>query len=83
MTLFELLLDNDPRFKLKTISIQEYSKAYSKYCEKEWKEARDIFLKIYHEYGLGIGAVMAKRCEILAVSPPGADWNGIWSLEDK
>lgn len=80
LTLFELLLDNDPRFKLKINSIQEYSKAYSKYCEKEWKEAKEIFLKIYDEYGLGIGAAMAKRCDVLAVRPPSEDWNGIWKL---
>ena len=80
LTLFELLLDNDPRFDIKTNSIQEYSKGYSKYREGKWKEAKEIFLKIYHEYGLGIGGVMAKRCDILAASPPSTDWNAIWKL---
>ena len=83
LTLFELLIDNDPRFKLKINSIQEYSRGYSKYCEKKWKEAKEIFLKIYQEYGLEIGAVMAERCDILAISPLSADWDGIWGVEDK
>lgn len=83
LNLFELLLDNDPRFRFKKNSIQEYSKAYSKYCKRQWKEAKEIFLKIYQEYGLGICDVMAKRCDILAVSPPSEDWNGIWWLNEK
>ena len=39
LTLFEILLDNDPRFELKKKSIEVYSNAYSKYCEKKWIEA--------------------------------------------
>ena len=83
VTLFELLLDNDPRFEVKKKSIPEYSKAYAKYCEKKWVDARDIFFKIYQDYGLGIGAVMAERCDIFAINPPGRDWNGIWELKHK
>lgn len=83
LTLYEILLDNDPRVELKKNSIQTYSEAYSKYCEKKWREAKEIFSSIYQEYGLGIGSTMAKRCDILAVSPPSPDWNGIWRLKDK
>ena len=83
LSLFELLLDNDPRFKVKRTSIQAYTEAYSKYCEQKWKEAKKIFLDIYHDYGLGIGAVMAKRCDLLALTPPSPGWNGIWRMEDK
>jgi hypothetical protein len=83
LTLHEILLDNDPRFEIKKNSIQTYYEAYSKYCGKKWKEAKEIFSGIYHEYGLGIGYTMAKRCDILAVSPPSPDWDGIWRLKDK
>lgn len=83
LTLFELLVDNDPRFDIKKNSIPEYSRAYSKYCERHWDEAKEIFLKIYHEYGLGIGAVMAKRCDIHRATPPSSHWNGIWKMKDK
>jgi len=83
LTLFELLLDNDPRFEIKKDSIPLYSEAYSKYCEKKWGAAKEIFYKIYHEYGLGLGAVMAKRCDILASRSPTPDWNGVWELKDK
>jgi hypothetical protein len=81
--LYEILLDNDPRFEIKKKSIQTYSEAYSKYCEKEWKEAKEIFYTIYQEYGLGIGDAMAKRCDILAASPPTANWDGTWKLKNK
>jgi hypothetical protein len=83
LTLFELLLDNDPRFEIKKTSIPLYSEAYSKYCEKKWEAAKEIFYQIYHEYGLGLGAVMAKRCDILASRSPTPDWNGVWELKDK
>ena len=83
LTLYEILLDNDPRVELKKNSIQTYSEAYSKYCEKKWREAKEIFSIIYQEYGLGIGSTMAKRCDIFAVSPPSRDWDGIWRLKDK
>ena len=83
LTLFELLLDNDPRFKMKTGAIQAYADGYSNYCEKKWKNAKRIFLGIYEEHGLEIGAVMAKRCGILEIGPPNEDWNGVWRFEDK
>lgn len=83
ITLFELLLDNDPRFETKKSSIQAYSEAYAKYCRKEWEPAKELFHRIHREYGLGVGLVMARRCEILSKSPPGPDWNGIWKMKDK
>ncbi|NUO10366.1 MAG: adenylate/guanylate cyclase domain-containing protein [Candidatus Brocadia sp.] len=83
ITLFELLIDNDPRFEIKKNSIKEYSEAYSRYCRREWGTAKELFQKISREYGLGIGAVMAKRCDFLAMSLSNVDWNGIWSMKDK
>ena len=83
LTLFELLVDNDPRFEIKKNSIPLYSEAYSKYCEKEWEAAKELFFRIYKEYGLELGAVMAKRCDLLASRPQTSDWNGTWELKDK
>ena len=83
LTLYEILLDNDPRFEIKKNSIELYTTAYSKYCEKKWKEAGEIFLKIYKEYGLGIGAVMAQRCDLLDAGSLSRYWDGIWSLREK
>lgn len=83
ITIFELLLDNDPRFEIKKNSIQAYSEAYAKYRNKEWGAAKELFKKIHSEYGLGIGLVMASRCEILSKNPPGNNWNGVWKMKDK
>ena len=83
LTLYEILVDNDPRFEKKQKSIPMYSDAYSKYCEKNWKKAKGIFTAIYKEYGLGIGHAMAKRCDLLAADPPDYNWGGIWDLEQK
>jgi class 3 adenylate cyclase len=83
LTLYEILVDNDPRFEVKRNSIRTFSEAYFRYCKKQWKEAKEIFSRIDQEYRLGIGSAMAERCDILAVSPPGPDWEGIWRLKDK
>ncbi|MFN3531160.1 MAG: adenylate/guanylate cyclase domain-containing protein [Candidatus Brocadia sp.] len=83
ITLFELLIDNDPRFEIKKNSMKEYSEAYSRYCKREWGTAAELFQKIYREYGLGIGSVMEKRCDILSKSPANPNWNGIWNMKDK
>lgn len=83
VTLYELLLDNDPRFEIKKKSVSAYNQAYALYCNSEWKEAREIFLNIFREYGLGIGSVMAKRCDMMAVNKPDRDWKGVWSLTKK
>ena len=83
LTLFELMLDNDPRFEIKNESKQAYAEAYANYCEKKWKDARNLFYGIYATYGLGVGAVMADRCDMLSLNPPGRDWNGIWRMRDK
>ncbi|MDX8405065.1 MAG: adenylate/guanylate cyclase domain-containing protein [Mariprofundus sp.] len=83
VTLYEVLVDNDPRFDDKINSISLYSQAYAKYCKAEWGAAKALFLKVYHEFGLGSGLVMAKRCDILCQHPPKSNWNGIWSLKDK
>lgn len=83
VTLYELLLDNDPRFEIKKKSIKDYERAYSMYCSRDWKGARDIFLRIYREYGLGTGSIMANRCSRLAKNGPGSGWNGIWDSSKK
>jgi hypothetical protein len=83
VTLYELLLDNDPRFEIKKKSIPAYSEAYDRYCNRDWKGAQDIFLEIYWEYGLGTGYIMANRCERLARNEPLGYWNGIWDSSKK
>lgn len=83
ITLFELLLDNDPRFETKKKSVPKYAKAFARYCSREWEPAKDLFQEVHRDYGLGIGIVMAKRCEILSKTAPGPDWNGIWEMKDK
>jgi class 3 adenylate cyclase len=83
VTLYELLLDNDPRFEIKKKSVSAYNQAYDLYSVCEWEKAREIFLSIYREYGLCIGSVMANRCKLLAVSKPECDWKGVWNLTIK
>lgn len=83
VTLYELLLDNDPRFEIKKKSVSVYNQAYSLYSNSEWKEAHDIFLDIFKEYGLGIGSIMANRCKLLAISKPDRDWKGVWNKTKK
>ena len=83
LTLYELLLDNDPRFELKKKSVDAYNQAYAMYCNRDWKGARDIFLGIFREYGLGTGSIMANRCDRLAKNEPDGYWEGIWDSSKK
>lgn len=83
VTLYELLLDNDPRFEIKKKSVTAYNQAYALYRDSEWERAREIFLSIYREHGLGVGSVMANRCKLLAVNKPDCDWKGVWNLQIK
>lgn len=83
VTLYELLLDNDPRFEAKKNSVEAYGRAYQLYCDRDWNGAREIFLDIFHEYGLGTGSIMANRCERLARREPLGYWNGIWDASKK
>ncbi len=83
VTIYELLVDNDPRFHKKIASIPVYAAAYEAYCHADWKSAKELFLQSHHDFGLGTGLVMAKRCKLLSQSSPNPDWHGIWSLKDK
>lgn len=83
ITLYELLLDNDPRFEVKKKSVESYNRAYAMYCKRDWKGARDIFYNIYSEYGLGTGSIMANRCDRLNRNEPEDDWEGIWDSSKK
>ncbi|WP_236075245.1 adenylate/guanylate cyclase domain-containing protein [Mariprofundus sp. EBB-1] len=83
ITLYELLVDNDPRFGKKIDSIPYYSEAYAAYCQRDWSLAKEGFQKVYDKFGLGIGKVMAARCDTLSQSPYNRDWDGVWNLKDK
>ena len=83
LTLYELLLDNDPRFETKKKSVEAYNKAYAMYCNRDWIGARNIFYDIFMKYGLGTGSVMAKRCTRLAKNEPEGYWEGVWDSSKK
>jgi len=83
ITMYELLVDNDPRFDKKIDSIPGYATAYEAYCNAEWLVAKELFMQTHHDSGLGAGLVMAKRCKRLLQNPPKSDWNGVWKLQDK
>lgn len=83
VSLYELLVDNDPRFDDKICSIPEYTAAYASYCHADWSTAKAMFLKVHRDFGLGIGLVMANRCDLLCQNPPKLNWAGVWSMADK
>ncbi len=83
VSLYELLVDNDPRFHKKIDVIPDYMAAYEAYRRGDWNRAKQLFLATHAVSGLRTGKVMAERCDILAQSPPDPDWQGIWNLKDK
>ena len=83
LALYELLLDNDPRFEIKKKSAAAYNQAYAMYCNRDWTAARGVFYDIYIKYGLGTGSLMAKRCRRLARNEPEGNWEGVWDSSKK
>ena len=83
LALYELLLDNDPRFEIKKKSVEAYNRAYTMYCNRDWAGAKDIFYDIFLKYGLGTGSIMANRCDRLAKNEPDDNWEGIWDSSKK
>ena len=84
VSLYELLIDNDPRYENKMQSIPFFTKGYEKYCEQKWLPAKELFQYVYTEFGLGIGLVMAKRCDLLYQTPPTQEeWDGVWKMKNK
>ncbi len=81
--LYELLMDNDPRFEIKKKSVDAYNRAYNMYCNRDWIGARDIFYDIFMKYGLGTSSVMANRCDRLIKNEPEGYWEGIWDSSKK
>ena len=84
VSIYELLIDNDPRFNAKKRSAPIFAEAYELYCQRKWEEAHNLFLRVYLEFGLGVGDVMAKRCDLLMQTPPDIDeWDGVWKMKNK
>jgi len=83
VTMYEILVDNDPRFARKIASIPVYAEAYEAYRRGEWEVAKTLFRQVYDDYGLGTGRVMANRCDLLAQRPIPPEWDGVWSMRDK
>jgi len=83
INLYELLVDNDPKFEQKINSVDAFSEAYHHYCHAEWAEAEKLFSRIHHSYKLDNALIMADRCITMAQSTLPDDWDGTWDLQHK
>lgn len=61
-----------------------FKKAFTAYQQKDWNSAIDLFKQCIMLYPSDTVAVLfIKRCELYKVSPPPADWVGVWLMEGK
>jgi len=78
--LFEILIDNDPRFPLKRDSRELYGQAVAKFQSRDWAGAGRLFDQVTKEFGLEMGAIMSSRCAIFAAHPPEPGWDRAWRM---
>ena len=57
-----------------------FARALALYRKREFADARALFASLD---GDPAAAIMAKRCEVLASEPPGADWDGVYEQRSK
>ena len=81
--LFEILIENDPRFARKRDSQELYGRAVTKFQSRDWAGARRLFDRVTKEFGLEMGAIMSSRCAIFAENPPEPGWDRAWRTSDR
>jgi class 3 adenylate cyclase len=63
---------------------QRYAEGLAAYRERRWEAARKAFgAGLEADPADGPSLAMLKRIDFLAASPPAADWDGAWHLEQK
>ncbi|MBR1195502.1 HAMP domain-containing protein [Bradyrhizobium sp. AUGA SZCCT0240] len=83
-TVFEIIGREDELTSEQVSLLDSYSKGLAAYRERRWDDAR-------HAFSAGLEAVPAdgpsgvfiKRIGELQASPPAADWDGAWRLDEK
>jgi adenylate cyclase len=83
-TVFEIIGREDELTPEQVSLLDSYSKGLAAYRERRWDDAR-------HAFSAGLEAVPAdgpsgvfiKRIGELQASPPAADWDGAWRLDEK
>jgi adenylate cyclase len=81
--IYELLAEGDVSDQWKAV-LRQFSRGLAAYRSQSWKEARAAFrevLQIRPEDGPA--KVFLSRCELLGESPPGSDWDGVWTMVSK
>ncbi len=65
--------------------MDQWSRALTLYRGQKWDDAIKIFDMIRTQIKTGDGAseTYIERCEMLRAEPPGADWNGVWTMTTK
>ena len=64
--------------------LENYARGFAAYKAMAWGDAEQSFLAALKAMpGDGPSAMYVERCRAFAKAPPGADWDGIWTLTSK
>lgn len=64
--------------------LEHYARGFAAYRAMQWGDAEQAFLAALKAMpGDGPSAMYVERCRAFAKAPPGADWDGIWTLTSK
>jgi len=90
---YEVIEQNDLVSSDTSRCLELYENALEKYFAQEWDSAREVFQKAAesepfqpgrdHAIVTNPSRMMAARCEIMKVNPPGDDWDGAYEMTTK
>lgn len=64
--------------------LEHYATGFTAYRAMQWGDAEQAFLKALQAMpGDGPSAMYVERCRAFGQTPPGADWDGVWTLTSK
>jgi len=64
--------------------LEHYEAGFAAYRAMAWDDAEQAFLAALRALpGDGPSAMYVERCRAFAKAPPGADWDGVWTLTSK
>ncbi|MBD3761892.1 GAF domain-containing protein [Sphingomonadaceae bacterium G21617-S1] len=66
------------------LMLEHYAKGFTAYRAMAWREAEQHFLAALKAMpGDGPSAMYVERCRAFMKTPPGGDWDGVWTLTSK
>jgi len=70
-------------FSVDNAMVNKFEDVLQLYRKQQFKEAREIFERLYAEYDDKTASVFVERCAEFIGNPPGEDWDGVYVAKTK